>query len=564
MPDKSEAGTNVQAKALGSTKSSRRHFAGSFLSAPAVVSTLSALSGQAANGMYAAGPLPEDTRERRRRAYEIRRDTALFERDQPIEQSVSNGDEQHYSKANYIANYSKGLPHNARGEVDSRAYRIYLDALRIGTGAAIEAVPKGGVLKLSDPQAAFSYSLDGLDPHVPFLQPAPAFDTAEQAADMVELYWLALTRDVPFAEHPNSPLIAQAVEELNKLSGYTGRTPDGEVTAETIFRGSTPGDLVGPYMSQLLCKTVPYGLTVAEQKYRTLVPGNDYMTSYSEWLNIQNGGVPSQAALFQNEARFLRTGRDLASWVYKDFSFQGFLNAALIVSGYGPAALSPSNPYKDYTFESGFLTFGAPHILDWVSRVAVSALKAGWYQKWLVHRRIRPEEFGGRVHHRLTNAAAYPIHTDLLNSVAAAMVREATGAYLLPQAFPEGCPAHPSYPAGHAVVSGACATVLKALFNESFVFPDPVEVSSDGTELLPYSGDSLSIGGELNKLAANITLSRDTAGLHYRSDGMRGLRLGEAVAISVIRDLASTLPEEFSDFTLTTFDGVPIRIARVV
>jgi membrane-associated phospholipid phosphatase len=281
-------------------------------------------------------------------------------------------------------------------------------------------------------------------------------------------------------------------------------------------------------------------------------------------LNIQNGAVPSQVAVFQNEPRFLRTGRDLAAWVYKDFSYQAFLNAALVLAGYGPAALSTSNPYKDYTFESGFLTFGAPHILDWVSRVAASALKAAWYQKWLVHRRIRPEEFGGRVHNHLTKAAAYPIHVDLLNSAALDMVRAATGSYLLPQAFPEGCPAHPSYPAGHAIISGACATVLKALFNESFIFPDPVEVSPDGTELVPYSGDPLTIGGELNKLAANVSLSRDTAGLHYRSDSMGGLRLGEAVAISVIRDLASTLPEQFSDFTLATFDGVPIRISRVV
>lgn len=549
---------------IESLSANRRDWFRAFLSVSAGVTSTSLLAGSGAGTLTAEELTPENARERRRRAFQIRRDTALFERDQPIQESVSNGDEQRYSRANYIASYTKALPHNDLGEVDSSAYRIYLDALRIGTGAAIEAVPKGGLLKLSDPQAAYAFSLEGLDPHAPFLGQAPAFDSAEQAADMVELYWLALTRDVPFTEFADSAVIAQAVDELNKLSGYTGRNTDGQVTVQGLFRGSTPGDLAGPYLSQLLCKTVPYGLSVLEQRYRTLLPGVDFMTSYPEWLNIENGAVPSQAAVYQNGARFLSTGRDLATWVYKDFSYQAFLNAALILATYGGAALSPNNPYKDYTFESGFLTFGAPHILDWVSRVAVSALKACWYQKWLVHRRIRPEEFGGRVHNHLTNEAAYQIHADLLNSAALQAVYGATGSYLLPQAFPEGCPAHPSYPAGHGVISGACATVLKALFNESFVFPDPVEVSPDGTELLPYSGDPLTLGGELNKLASNITLARDTAGLHYRSDGMRGLLLGEAVAISVIRDLASTLPEEFSDFTLTTFDGVPIRIARVV
>src|SRR5207248_11017611 len=152
---------------------------------------------------------------------------------------------------------------------------------------------------------------------------------------------------------PNSPLIARATKELNNLSAYTGRNANTGVTAQNIFRGSTSGDLAGPYLSQLLCKSVPYGLSVIEQKYRTAVSGLDYMTSYSDWLNIQNGAAPAQTAVFRDEALFLRTGRDLATWVYKDFTYQGFLNAVLILAGYGQAALSPNNPYKDFTFESG-------------------------------------------------------------------------------------------------------------------------------------------------------------------------------------------------------------------
>jgi hypothetical protein len=44
----------------------------------------------------------------------------------------------------------------------------------------------------------------------------------------------------------------------------------------------------------------------------------------------------------------------------------------------------------------GFGTFGGPHILALLTEVSTRALKAVWYQKWLVHRRLRPEEFGGR------------------------------------------------------------------------------------------------------------------------------------------------------------------------
>lgn len=38
------------------------------------------------------------------------------------------------------------------------------------------------------------------------------------------------------------------------------------------------------------------------------------------------------------------------------------------------------------------------------------------------------------------------------------------GTYLLPIAYPEGSPTHPAYPAGHACVAGAGATMLKAFF----------------------------------------------------------------------------------------------------
>src|SRR5205085_6648675 len=134
---------------------------------------------------------------------------------------------------------------------------------------------------------------------------------------------------------------------------------------------------------------------------------------------------------------------------------------------------------------------------------------AAWYQKWSVHRRLRPEEFGGAVHNKRTGAANYPVHTDVLNSQALTSVYSRFGTYLLPQAYPEGCPTHPAYPAGHAVVAGACVTMLKAFFDESFIIPNAVEASPDGLSLNAYSGASLTVGGELNKLAANIAIGRN-------------------------------------------------------
>jgi hypothetical protein len=126
-------------------------------------------------------------------------------------------------------------------------------------------------------------------------------------------------------------------------------------------------------------------------------------------------------------------------------------------------------------------------------------------------------------------------------------------------AFPEGCPTHPSYGAGHATVAGACTTILKAWFATSFVLPDPVVASADGTALLPYAGPPLTVGGELDKLASNIGIGRNGAGVHWRSDYAASLRLGERVALCILEEQRATYNEEPS-LALSTFDGEAITV----
>ncbi len=98
-------------------------------------------------------------------------------------------------------------------------------------------------------------------------------------------------------------------------------------------------------------------------------------------------------------------------------------------------------------------------------------------------------------------------------------------------------------------------TILKALFDERFEIPQPVAPDASGQTLLPYVGSPLTVGAELNKLAANVAMGRNFAGIHWRSDYTASLRLGEAVAISVLRDQRFTFNEPFSGYTFTTFDG---------
>jgi hypothetical protein len=206
-------------------------------------------------------------------------------------------------------------------------------------------------------------------------------------------------------------------------------------------------------------------------------------------------------------------------------------------------------------------TFGAPHCMTLLAEVAGRALKAVFYQKWYVHRRPRPEAVAGLAHHQLASKR-YPgvLHDDLLASPALARVHDKQGTWLLPQAYPEGSPTHPSYAQAHSSVGGACATVLKAMFEERVPMPNPQVVSRDGSTLQPYTGPTLTVGGELNKLASNIATGRNIAGIHYRSDGVEGLKLGEAVAISILRDQRACYPEKFSGFTFTRFDGTRVTV----
>jgi hypothetical protein len=70
----------------------------------------------------------------------------------------------------------------------------------------------------------------------------------------------------------------------------------------------------------------------------------------------------------------------------------------------------------------------------------------------------------------------------------------------------------------------------------------------------------MTVGGELNKLAANVGIGRNFAGIHWRTDYTASLRLGEAVAMSVLRDQKLTYNEASPVFRFTSFDGVPIEI----
>lgn len=550
---------------------SRRAFLGGGLGVAALTGggiLLPSLIG--ANRAGAAPGAPSKT-PRRVRALRVRQDAAHENFQVQTPTQTVNGDETFYPA--HLASFSKGLPHNAYGEVDTQAYALFKAACEAGTYESFEAVPAGELdpalsFRLVNPLAGVAFDMEGSDVAAFAMRAAPAFASAEQAGEMVEDYWMALLRDVPFRQYATHPVAAAACADLSWLSDFRGPKDSGSVTPALLFREDLPGALAGPLVSQFFWRSLPFGAHAIDPRIRTTMPGVDHMTTAPEWLAIQNGRVPSASEVFDPVPRYVRNGRDFGAWVHVDVLFQAFLQAALNLTAPPSAggldvAPNSGNPYLQSTRQAGFATFGGPALMSLLGEVATRALKAMWYQKWMVHRRQRPESFAGRVHHKLVSGRPYPIHGDVLGSQALAEIYNAHGSYFLPMAYPEGSPLHPSYGAGHAAVAGACATVLKALLDTDVPFQGPMEATDDGLGLQPYNGADaglMTVEGEINKLAHNIAYGRNMAGVHWRTDGIESMKVGEAVTLSVLRDHRATYAESFNGYTLRRFDGTVVTI----
>jgi hypothetical protein len=527
----------------------------------------------------------------KRRALEVRTACAANNDKIPVAPHPTNGDEDRYN--NKIGSDTRGLPHNQRGEVDPAAWQVFAAACQTGDPADFEKVPLGGTRKHVNPIGTLAVSLSGISPTQIAIPPAPALASAERGGEAVEVYWQALLRDVPLTElrddTTNKDVLA-AVEEINKLSDFKGPKAGGRVTPGTLFRANAlyfdasdpkgrsvtpPGVLDGPLISQFLLRDAPYGAQWIGAQIRTATPANEFMTDYEEWLAIQNGAAPKRRTEFDPTPRYIATGRDLSEYIHLGPAL-GWAAALMLAtpgggtdprySGMYPPTepvSSPSNPYrKSKTQGAAGATFGLVHIQGLLTTGITDATRASYWQKYFVHRTVRPEAYAGLAHHRLANGVSdYPLNDNFLKSEALNRSKAKYGTYLLSQTYPEAAPIHSTYPGGATVVGAVTATILKAFFDESRVIANPVQVDpADPTKLVAYNGPPLTVGGELNKLGVNFGFGRNWAGIHWRSDASASMAIGEEVGIAMLRDVRMTFREPFDGFAFTRFDGSRVTI----
>ncbi|MGJ3245217.1 MAG: vanadium-dependent haloperoxidase [Elainellaceae cyanobacterium] len=578
-------------------------------------------------------------RDRRLSALQIRQDAAEVAsfREHPVQ--ISNGEEFIYrnadNKPTHIANFTKGLPHDPVTGfiVSADDFQQFVRGIDSGDTLDFKATPLGpkgqdgvetptwtsqlatqnkvAVRAWESAGAGSTFDLEGPDAQAVTMPPAPTLDSPELVTEMMEVYLMALLRDVPFAKFAIDSDVQHAANRLNntpwiqgldyrRLSPAEQSRQRGRFNPQTIFRGITPGDEIGPYLSQFLLVgnrglgnvqefkdgQIQYGSIRIDQRVRVAEPCKDYMTTWEAWLDVQDGADLRGVETYSESPayRFMTTPRDLATYVHYDALYEAYLNACLILLGLG-IPFDPGIPFQGKDFrdkQQGFAQFGGPHILSLVTEVATRALKAVRYQKFNVHRRARPEAVGGLLHRYCTaqdktgveviETLANGFGDKLLDAIADHNKKQnqcgdrssdpsaSSPSFLLPMAFPEGSPMHPAYGAGHGTVAGACVTILKAFFDHGAQLPFCYQPSVDGTELEEVKmSHRLTVEGELNKLASNIAIGRNWAGVHYFTDYIESIRLGEQIALGILEEQKLTYGENFS-MTVPLFDGGTVRI----
>ena len=313
--------------------------------------------------------------QRARRSFEIRCDSARSATCGKNSIPATTGDEERYLDKR--ASFAKSLPHNDLGEVEPHAYNDWLSILASGDSGRFEEVPRdpSAVAKLNNPQATYAFDLVGIDsqryPFTSSTRLCQRYDCRRNGRGL-----LASANDrCAIPELQTDALITAALSDLNAFSHSLGSSPTGKIAARTLFRGETAGDLIGPYISQFLWLDVPYGIKTFDQRYRSPLRDQKFLTEFAEWLACQRGAGPATKLKFDLESRYICSNRELTEYMHQDFSFQTYLNAALIMLRLGREALNPTNPYLGSKTQFGDITFGNKNILSLIAQAALLGQK---------------------------------------------------------------------------------------------------------------------------------------------------------------------------------------------
>lgn len=209
-----------------------------------------------------------------------------------------------------LGSFHKSLPHDPKyGEVIEDAFKKLVSATE--GSAKFSAVPKGQTpadektAPLINPQAGLAKDRLTKFPDTFEMPPAPTVLSVTTAAEMTELYWMSLLRDVSFDTFDTDMGVKDAATEINEKFGLAVADNNDEghlkpgidvpgnaeslapITPQNIFRLGLPGEEFGPLVSQFFIRRINYGTQTIDQRERPYKKELNFLTKFASWLHAQ-------------------------------------------------------------------------------------------------------------------------------------------------------------------------------------------------------------------------------------------------------------------------------------
>jgi hypothetical protein len=402
---------------------------------------------------------------------------------------------------------------------------------RVARQAAMDALPRPGARKLIDPQAGI-----GAFPAPRLRIAVPEDESAETAAELLEVAGAALLRDVPLEAiniHPLANRLAQILAEFAVEGTFS---TSANLTAQLCRQHGADGlfrihaGRRGPRLGALLAANVPsgWGAPLSFASRRRL---GSYGATADEWAALQRGNVPRPQSLSPHPEP-IATGRDIASLADQDppIEIPDLIARLLLAAGASYSSRFATRPNEVPFVRNG----GAVDLQCSIAEAAAPAMRCAWKLKFFGARRQRPEELWPR-------AIAGELHPSFRER--GQWIIDQIGDFL-PMAYAPGSPLHSDDPSGHAVLAGVGFTLLKAWF-------------ADGP--VPSLG-LVRLHEELDLMASHMSWGRIWAGIHSPSSVRRGLELGQHFAIQLLNRQKAESPTVLGNTSFLSYSGQMLTV----
>ncbi|SMX41011.1 bromoperoxidase [Maliponia aquimaris] len=429
------------------------------------------------------------------------------------------------------------------------------------------------------------------------LPPAPRLTPAELAADMAELFALGLLQDQrpETLVDPHSWVrvdgatrftMHELLCELRTLSWFDGRAPrpgtgaadsspagqgeadhrralrlngDGQLTLRSLLRGGVALRNGGPVISAFWKNDI--------EIYAGHGPAGDApaeTAALSDWLvwcgRHSRAGLQRPGEHPQAPRRVTLGAR--AEALHRTAPARPFHNAALAVlargagmdgglpadgAWTGPRLLALMAEAESLSLRFARLQTVRP---DRLPRPAVTAARM---TGWRLREDHRPAPQGadyGEAIEELASAAPNLLTWVSRANRALRGPQRCDGGLFLPLAGPSRQHLNPSDLAAHVIVAGALATLIKAVFDTS---------RQAQVRMVGDRGPALALEDQIDRMAANISVLRCVAGGYFPSENVQDLRLGQAIALHLLRDRMER-DNRSATLSFRDFDGQSVQI----